>query len=90
MILFLFQIITASCERSHSYTSFQNSAHSAVVTHAAKAETLDFSPRHFQEVFRKCFHQMKENKGNIVKECGTDVESFQFFVSFLFHVYAYL
>ena len=27
----------------YSYTSFENSAHSAVVTHAAKAETLDFS-----------------------------------------------
>ena len=33
-----------------------------------------------QEVFRKCFHHVKEKKGNIVKECGvTDVESFQFF-----------
>ena len=36
-------------------------------------------PTHFQEVFRKCLHHVKENKGNIVKECGTDVESSQFF-----------
>ena len=36
-------------------------------------------PMHFQEIFRKCFHNVKENKGNIVKECGTDVESFQYF-----------
>ena len=36
-------------------------------------------PMHFQEVFRKCFQNVNENKGNIVKECGTDVESFQFF-----------
>ena len=42
-------------------------------------------PMHFQEVFRKCFHHVKENKGNIVKECGTDV-----MISFLIHVYAYL
>ena len=33
---------------------------------------------HFQEAFRKCFHNVKENKGNIVKECGTDVESYNF------------
>ena len=39
-------------------------------------------PTHFQEVFRKCFHHVKENKGNIVKECGTDAESFQFFDQF--------
>ena len=36
-------------------------------------------PMDFQEVFRKCFHNVKENKGNIVKEYGTDVEIFQFF-----------
>ena len=39
-------------------------------------------PLHFQEVFRKCFHNVKENKGNLVKQCGTDVENFQFFDQF--------
>ena len=36
-------------------------------------------PMHFQEIFRKFFHNVKENKGNIVKECSTDVENFQIF-----------
>ena len=48
-----------------------------------KLKPLTSQPTHFQEVFRKCLNHVNENKGNIVKKCGTDVESFQFFISFL-------
>ena len=44
----------------------------------SKAETLN--PRTSKKSFRKSFHHVSTNKGSVVKQSGTEVEDFQFFL----------